>query len=120
MTGKGGTVETTWRYVQQIEEGLEGLKKSLNLKEPPEVRWARQMLSVLDELEKRGGVVLREEFLEIGESFGYQRQGMAGFYQGLVVRDGGATRITNEGKSRLAALRRAGYKKLKPTNPPGS
>jgi len=108
--------QTVWRYVEQIEDGLAGLKKSLNLKEPPEVRWSRQMLSVLDELDTRGGVVLREEFLEIGESFGYQRQGMAGFYQGLVVRDGGATRITNEGKSRLAALRKAGYKKLPPSN----
>ena len=111
---EGGRVENTWKSIEQIEEGLAGLKKSLNLKEAPAVRWSRQMLSVLDEVDSRGGSVKREEFLEIGEMFGYQRQGMAGFYQGLVQRDGGVTKITNEGKSRLARLRKD-YKKLPAT-----
>jgi hypothetical protein len=48
--------------------------------------------------------VLREEFLEIGEMFQYERQGMAGFYQGLVTADGGATKLTNKGKKRMAQL----------------
>lgn len=106
--------KAAWRYVNQIETGLAGLKRTLDLKEPPDVRAARQMLSVLDELEGRGGKVLREEFLEIGEMYGYARQGMAGFYQELVVADGGATRLTNVGKQRLAQLRKNGVKKLQP------
>jgi hypothetical protein len=101
------------KYIQQIEQGLAGLKTVLNLKESPSVFMARQMLSVLDELDRRGGKVLREEFLEIGEKFQYQRQGMAGFYQGLVTADGGATKLTNDGRKRLAQLRKD-YKPLTP------
>jgi len=97
-------MKEAWRYVEQIEQGLRGLKKVLDLDEPPNVFMARQMLSVLTELDRRGGEVLRGEFLEIGEMFQYERQGMAGFYQGLVTADGGATKLTNKGRKRMAQL----------------
>lgn len=67
--------------------------------------WDRQMLSVLLEVEKRGGRVDGDEFLNIGERFGYQRRGMAGFYQQLVRREGNETVMTDEGRARLASLR---------------
>jgi hypothetical protein len=97
-------MKDAWKYVQQIEQGLSGLKKVLDLEEPPNVFLARQMLSVLTELDRRGGKVLRAEFLEIGEMFQYERQGMAGFYQGLVTADGGATKLTNKGRKRMVQL----------------
>jgi hypothetical protein len=67
--------------------------------------WARQMLSVLSEVDKRGGKVAQVDFLAIGERYGYQRRGMAGFYQQLVRAEGGEAVLTDLGRSRLSTLR---------------
>ncbi len=70
-----------------------------------EAHWLRQMLSVLEELSRRGGRVSKAEFLEIGEMYGYMRQGMAGFYQLLVRSENGDAVLTDEGRDRIRVLR---------------
>jgi hypothetical protein len=75
-------------------------------------RWARKMLTVLAEVERRGGRVRQEEFLEIGVAIGYGRNGMGGFHQKLVVFDeDGWVTLTPEGVARLAILRKK-YREL--------
>jgi hypothetical protein len=70
-------------------------------------RWARKMLAVLDELDRRGGEVRQRAFLEIGENHGYNHTGMASYYQVLVERaPKGKTRLTAAGKERLQLLRK--------------
>lgn len=69
-------------------------------------RWARKMLAVLEDLDRRGGEVHRREFLEIGESHGYNHRGMASYYQVLVEpAPKGKTRLTDAGRERLQILR---------------
>ena len=72
----------------------------------PGERWARMMFAVLDELDHLGGEVSRRRFLQIGEKHGYNRRGMAGFYQQLVEpRPEYKTRLTPAGRKRLRFLR---------------
>lgn len=48
----------------------------------------------------------RSRFLQIGEKHGYNRRGMAGFYQQLVEPGPGyKTRLTDTGRKRLLFLR---------------
>ena len=74
-------------------------------------RWARRMLSVLAELDRRGGRVTKTQFLEIGAKFDYAPNGMGGFYQGLVAMEGGETVLTEQGRARIDLLRKS-YKEL--------
>lgn len=68
-------------------------------------RWAKMMYAVLDQLDREGGEVSRQRFLEIGEEHAYNRRGMAGFYQQLVEPGPGfTTRLTPEGRRRLEIL----------------
>ena len=72
----------------------------------PGERWARMMFAVLDELDRMGGEVSRQRFLQIGEKHGYNRRGMAGFYQQLVEpRPRYKARLTAAGRKRLRFLR---------------
>jgi hypothetical protein len=72
----------------------------------PGERWARMMFAVLEELDGLGGEVSRQRFLQIGEKQGYNRRGMAGFYQQLVEpRPKYKTRLTAAGRKRLRFLR---------------
>ena len=69
-------------------------------------RWAKMMFAVLDQLDREGGKVSRQRFLEIGEENAYNRRGMAGFYQQLVEPGPNfTTRLTPEGRKRLKILR---------------
>ena|SRR5206468_927247 len=69
-------------------------------------RWARMMFGVLDDLDRAGGEVSRQQFLEIGQKHGYSRRGMAGFYQQLVEpAPAFKTRLTATGVRRLGFLR---------------
>lgn len=69
-------------------------------------RWARMMFAVLDQLDTEGGQVSRRRFLEIGEEHGYNRRGMAGFYQQLVEpAPDHAARLSATGRERLRFLR---------------
>ena len=69
-------------------------------------RWAKMMFAVLDQLDREGGHVSRQRFLEIGEEHAYNRRGMAGFYQQLVEPGPNfTTRLTPEGRKRLEILR---------------
>jgi hypothetical protein len=64
------------------------------------------MFAVLDELDRLGGEVSRQRFLQIGEKHAYNRRGMAGFYQQLVEpRPQYKTRLTPAGRKRLRFLR---------------
>jgi hypothetical protein len=74
-------------------------------------RWARRMLSVLAELDRRGGRVPKADFLEIGAAYDYASNGMGGFYQGLVALDGDETVLIDEGRARMELLRKS-YKEL--------
>ena len=69
-------------------------------------RWAKMMFAVLDQLDREGGEVSRQRFLEIGEEHSYNRRGMAGFYQQLVEPTPDlTTRLTPQGRERLRVLR---------------
>lgn len=69
-------------------------------------RWASMMYAVLDQLDREGGEVSRQRFLEIGEEHSYNRRGMAGFYQQLVEpTPDQTTRLTSQGRDRLRTLR---------------
>jgi hypothetical protein len=69
-------------------------------------RWAKMMFGVLDDLDRAGGEVSRQRFLEIGEEHAYSRRGMAGFYQQLVEpAPDFKTRLTATGRERLRFLR---------------
>lgn len=81
--------------------------------EPEDDTYARRMLSVLAEVDLRGGRVGRRELLNIGEGFGYRRRGMAGFYQDLLLREGEYAVLTDVGRERLATLRSL-YEELTP------
>ena len=66
------------------------------------------MYAVLDQLDREGGEVSRQRFLEIGEEHSYNRRGMAGFYQQLVEpTPDQTTRLTSQGRERLRTLGRA-------------
>lgn len=67
--------------------------------------WARRMVSVLSEVDRRGGRIPGDDLLAVGESFGYRRRGMAGFYQDLLERDGDDAVLTEIGRHRLERLR---------------
>jgi hypothetical protein len=68
-------------------------------------RWAAMMFSVLDQLDREGGEVSRQRFLEIGEEHAYNHRGMAGFYQQLVEPTPNLkTRLTGRGRERLQFL----------------
>jgi hypothetical protein len=69
-------------------------------------RWVRMMFAVLDQLDREGGEVSRQRFLEIGEAHAYSRRGMAGFYQQLVEPGPDfTTRLTAQGRERLRTLK---------------
>jgi hypothetical protein len=103
--------------LEQAEKALSRLRALLSGEaqdaESPDVLYARRMLSVLAEVERRGGRVRTDELLDIGEGFGYRRRGMAGFYQDLVRREGDEAVLTDEGHARLAQLRKR-YDRLSP------
>ncbi|MGH9195656.1 MAG: hypothetical protein ACRD1T_07955, partial [Acidimicrobiia bacterium] len=60
------------------------LRQDLGRGESAEQMWARMLFELLAEIDRRGGSVPRGELLEIGESIGYGRQGLAGHYQRLL------------------------------------
>jgi hypothetical protein len=100
------------KYLRQIEKGARGvvdattaLRAALAPSEEGAKPWGRMMLSVLAELQRRGGRVHKSVFADIGELYGYDRHGMGGFYQGLVRHEGGYTVLTEVGEERLAILR---------------
>ena len=65
------------------------------------------MLAVLEDLEGQGGEVSRRAFLEIGQSHGYSRRGMASYYQVLVTSaPKGMIRLTDAGRERLHLLQK--------------
>ena len=80
------------------------LRGELGRGESADEMWARMLYQVLKEVDKRGGSVPREKLLEIGESAGYGRQGLAGHYQRLFRLEEGVTYLTEEGRKRLALL----------------
>jgi hypothetical protein len=99
-------LERVERLLRAAADEARGARVDLSHQRSPGERWARMMLSVLDELDRLGGEVSRMRFLQIGEKHGYNRRGMAGFYQQLVEpRPGYKTRLTAGGRERLRILR---------------
>jgi hypothetical protein len=80
------------------------LREELGRGESAAEMWARMLYQVLSEVDSRGGSVKREELLEIGQSVGYERQGMAGHYQKLLRLEEGVAHLTSDGRARLKAL----------------
>lgn len=99
------------RLQRELGDEVARLRELVGAEETDEERWARMMLSVLGEIDRRGGSVSMEELRDVGERYGYNRRGLAGFYQSLVSHDGAMATLTPEGTSRLEALRRR-YKEL--------
>jgi hypothetical protein len=99
-------LERIERLLRAAADETRSARLDLGLDPGPEDRWARMMFEVLDEVDRSGGEVSRQSFLQIGEEHGYNRRGMAGFYQQLVepapkLR----TRLTVTGRERLRRLR---------------
>jgi hypothetical protein len=99
-------LERVERLLRAALEEARSARHDLGLEANPYERWARMMFAVLDEVDRLGGEVSRREFLEIGEKHGYNRRGMAGFYQQLVEpAPDFKARLTSNGRERLRILR---------------
>lgn len=89
---------------EQLEQVAQ-LREELGRGESSDDMWARMIYQVLSELERRGGSVPRNELLEIGQAAGYDRHGLAGYYQRMLRLENGMTYLTDAGRERLQALR---------------
>jgi hypothetical protein len=99
-------LERIERLLRAATDETRSARIDLRRDQDPGARWARMMFAVLDELDRLGGEVPQRRFLEIGEEHGYNRRGMAGFYQQLVEpAPDGMTRVTAVGRQRLRLLR---------------
>jgi hypothetical protein len=99
-------LERVERLLRAATDEARSARLDLGLDQGAEDRWAKMMFAVLDELDGLGGEVSRQRFLEIGERHGYNRRGMAGFYQQLVEPSPQfKVRLTATGRERLRLLR---------------
>jgi hypothetical protein len=99
-------LERIERLLRAAADEARSARLDLGLDRGGDDRWARMMFGVLDDLDRVGGEVSRQRFLEIGEEHAYSRRGMAGFYQQLVEpAPGFKTRLTATGRKRLRFLR---------------
>jgi hypothetical protein len=99
-------LERVERLLRAAVDEARSARLDLGLEPNPYDRWAKMMFAVLDEVDSLGGQVSRQEFLEIGERHGYNRRGMAGFYQQLVQpAPDFKARLTPNGRERLRILR---------------
>lgn len=99
-------LERIERLLRAAADEARSARLDLGLDRGGDDRWARMMFGVLDDLDRAGGEVSRQRFLEIGEEHAYSRRGMAGFYQQLVEpAPGFKTRLTDTGRRRLGFLR---------------
>jgi hypothetical protein len=98
-------LERVERLLRAAADEARSARLDLGLDNGGNDRWARMMFAVLDQLDREGGEVSRQRFLEIGEEHAYNRRGMAGFYQQLVEPGPDfTTRLTTEGRERLRIL----------------
>ena len=106
LLGVERRLERVERLLRAAVDEARSARLDLGQEPGPHERWARMMFEVLDDLDGLGGEVSRQRFLEIGEAHGYNRRGMAGFYQQLVERAPEfKVRLTPRGKERLRFLR---------------
>ena len=99
-------LERIERLLRAAADEARSARLDLGLDRSGDDRWARMMFGVLEDLDRAGGEVSRQRFLEIGEEHAYSRRGMAGFYQQLVEpAPGFKTRLTATGRKRLGFLR---------------
>lgn len=99
-------LERVERLLRAAADEARSARLDLGLDNGGNERWARMMFAVLDQLDREGGEVSRQRFLEIGEEHAYNRRGMAGFYQQLVEPGPDfTTRLTAVGRERLRILR---------------
>ena len=99
-------LERVERLLRAAVDEARSARLDLGLEQGSGDRWARMMFAVLDDVDRLGGHVSRQGFLEIGEKHGYNRRGMAGFYQQLVEpAPDFNTRLTPTGRERLRLLR---------------
>ncbi len=99
-------LERVERLLRAAADEARSARLDLGLEPTVEDRWARMMFQVLEELDRAGGEVTRQRFLDIGAEHGYNRRGMAGFYQQLVApAPAYKTRLTEAGRERLRFLR---------------
>jgi hypothetical protein len=92
------------RLGREILSQAQDLRVELGKGESADDMWARMIREVLAEIDKRGGSVPREEVLEIGEAAGYDRHGMAGFYQKMLKLENGVATLTDYGRAKLKRL----------------
>jgi hypothetical protein len=99
-------LERVERLLRAAADEARSARSDLQLETGGNERWATMMYAVLDQLDREGGEVSRQRFLEIGEENSYNRRGMAGFYQQLVEpASNSTTRLTAQGRERLRILR---------------
>jgi hypothetical protein len=92
------------RSAREVLAQAQELRVELGKGESADDMWARMIRDVLAEIDKRGGSVPREEVLDIGEAIGYDRHGMAGFYQKMLKLEDGIASLTDFGKKKLERL----------------
>src|SRR6266542_738024 len=92
------------RLAREQLDQVAQLREELGKGESSDEMWARMIHHVLSEVDRRGGSVAPQELLDVGHAVGYERQGMAGFYQKLLTQREGVTYLTDEGRTRLHAL----------------
>jgi hypothetical protein len=98
-------LERVERLLRAAADEARSARQDLGADNDGNGRWAKMMFEVLDQLDREGGQVSRQRFLEIGEEHAYNRRGMAGFYQQLVEPGPNfTTRLTPEGRKRLQTL----------------
>jgi hypothetical protein len=98
-------LERVERLLRAAADEARSARLDLGVDNDGNERWAKMLFAVLDQLDREGGDVSRQRFLEIGEEHGYNRRGMAGFYQQLVEPGPDfTTRLTAEGRRRLEVL----------------
>ena len=99
-------LERVERLLRAAADEARSARNDLKLDTGGNERWATMMYAVLDQLDREGGEVSRQRFLEIGEEHSYNRRGMAGFYQQLVEpTPHSTTRLTAQGRERLQTLK---------------
>jgi hypothetical protein len=102
VEGRVGKIESLLRDAQHE---VARLRQELGVPVSAEERWGRMMLGVLEDIDRHGGTVSREEVLSLGERHGYSRRGMAGFYQSMLELESGVAKLTKAGRARMKALR---------------
>ncbi len=93
--------------VEEIETRIARIKDMVEESEPSkQADTYTNRLKILGEVSRKGGVVSKEQWKEIGEKYGMDTRGLGGFFvgEGSMVRIGDDKRALTEKGARLAKM----------------